>query len=224
MVTQARKLNESAEIKLSLGACPEQQFCRCSLSKISYITMPVLPEQLSMKTKVPCVNSAHRKGFLMCVIYPSRQWRAFQSAISSTFSHLCLLCSFKEWRHQLTHHFAPSSFKLKLKTLGLFCYQNFNDCFFFSHVCFKCCRNQVTNNLQVFPASKGNTYGTDIQFCIKAIVQLLLASEQNVFDCWMNPRDAAERSVFVQVWWIPSRLHRIEFLAGCKRLIMVFVY
>lgn len=75
--------------------------------------------------------------------------------------------------------------------------------FFFSQVCFKCCKREVTNNLQVFSVSKQNTYGSDIQFCIKAIVLLLLPSEQNVYDCWMNPppplANAAQGSVIVQV-------------------------
>lgn len=117
--------------------------------------------------------------------------------------HLCLLRSFKECHHQLTHHLAPAAFKSKLKTLDLFCYQNFNNCFvFFPQVCCKCCRNQVTNNLQVFPVSKRNTYGTDIQFWPLCCFYCLL-NRVSLIVGW-----AAQHLVFVQVGWIPSRLHR----------------
>lgn len=103
--------------------------------------------------------------------------------------HLCLPCFFKECRRQLTHHLAPQLLNLNWKVWIYSATKTLTVVFLLLLLFFSGLLQllQKSGHMQVFPVSKQNTYGTDIQFCIKAIVLLLLPSEQNVFDCWMNP-------------------------------------
>lgn len=98
--------------------------------KLDLLHHPACPTRATIN-EVPCVNSMHRKGFLVCVCDISKTSFSKHQFIH-IFPNLSLLHSFKEWHHQLTHHLVSSAFESELKSLDVFFYQNVKEllCFY----------------------------------------------------------------------------------------------